>query len=100
MQKRMSDTPRYIICHELYDLMRREYYGRTHSEYTSTLWFNYEWSKFLEQQNLGVAVPSDSTFIHIKAAFQVVDPKQFLMTSIRLGLQYEDVPTTPLQVTQ
>ncbi len=61
-------------------------------------WYKSKWSEFIKQQNLGVVVPPGSGY-YVNAAFQVVDPKQFLMTSIRLGLQYEDVPTTPLQVT-
>ena len=88
----MSDTPRYIISTELHEYLRRVYMS-THTSVTAS-----NWSKFIEQQNLGVAIPSGSTLKYINAAFQVVDPKQFLMTSIRLGLHYEDVPTTPIQV--
>ncbi len=92
----MSDVPRYIICTELY-----EYLVRLYNEYLclkdESSWYNSEWREFVEQQNLGVAVPSDSTLKYIAGVYRIVDPKQFLLTSIRLGLQYEDVPTTPLQ---
>jgi hypothetical protein len=96
----MNDTPRYIICSDLNEYLRREYSSAHNSEWRArSPWYKSKWSEFIEQQNLGVAIPPGSGY-YVNAAFQVVDPKQFLMTSIRLGLQYEDVPTTPLQVTQ
>jgi hypothetical protein len=96
----MSDTPRYILCTDLYDHLRREYSSTHNSEWNAGEHrYKSKWSEFIEQQNLGVVIPPGSGYYN-NAAFQVVDPKQFLMTSIRLGLQYEDVPTTPLQVTQ
>ncbi len=93
----MSDTPRYIICTDLYDHLRREYSSMHMANWRArSSWYKFKWSEFIEQQNLGVVVPPGSGY-YVNAAFQVVDPKQFLMTSIRLGLQYEDVPTTPLR---
>jgi hypothetical protein len=95
---------------ELYEYLRREYssmhmalWREFQTSRNKSKWSEFikqqrsKWCEFIEQQNLGVVIPPGSEY-YSNAVFQVVDPKQFLMTSIRLGLQYEDVPTSSASV--